>query len=149
MTYRFTGGEHGAADHADPRRHRLRPAGVRASTMVTTTTTGSRLMVAGDFQRLVIGDRLGLHRRAGAPPLRSREPLPDRAARRPRDLADGSRGRGAERAALLEVRDATRRRRRRRTHKRPTRSDKLRAVETFVADVDGDPMIVHKGEVVT
>jgi hypothetical protein len=26
--------------------------------------------------------------------------------------------------------------------------DKVRAVETFVADVDGDPMIVHAGEVV-
>jgi hypothetical protein len=27
--------------------------------------------------------------------------------------------------------------------------DKLRAVETFVADVHGDPMIVHAGEVVS
>jgi hypothetical protein len=27
--------------------------------------------------------------------------------------------------------------------------EKLRATETFVADVDGDPMLVHAGEVVS
>ena len=29
-----------------------------------------------------------------------------------------------------------------------TLPEKMRAVETFTADVDGDPMVVHQGEVV-
>jgi hypothetical protein len=35
------------------------------------------------------------------------------------------------------------------TSTRSAYPDKLRALETFVADVDGDPMIVHQGEVVS
>jgi HK97 family phage major capsid protein len=60
LTYRFTGGN-AAEPPIMPTRDGAcfgRPA-FELSTMVSTTTTASRIMIAGDFKQFVIGDRLG------------------------------------------------------------------------------------------